>query len=289
MLDRAIITSASNKYFPSLINLLTSIKVNYPNHPIIFVYDLGLLSIFRKEIELVENVKVITMPKFCNHWRSCYTWKTYIFAHPIAKLNFYLDAGCQVLEPIDDIFNIINQDDIYLISQGITFDKIVPNSYKKLFDIEYKFDHKTALHAGIIGYKNSDIINEIFNKIYNSAIIGLNLGFSANDSWRNKGMDRNIFIRDCDLFRHDLTMLNIYFRKYLDAKIIEHPVFQFDAVRHIKSVKQKIWQLRLSYNNLENLSINKLHYRYNNIYLINRIIIYIIILTKNIKNKLKKI
>lgn len=159
MLDKAIITSASNKFFPSLINLLSSIKLVYPNHPAIFIYDLGLLPIFRKELELIDGVKVIKMPNFCNHWRSCYTWKTYIFAHPLARLNFYLDAGCQVLRPLDSVFSIIDKEDILLVDQGQSFKKIVPESYKSIFALDDMFDDLTTIHAGIIGFKQAANIN----------------------------------------------------------------------------------------------------------------------------------
>jgi hypothetical protein len=90
-MNRAIITSCSNKFFPAVINLIGSIKNNYPDHPPIFVYDLNILKIFKKELETIKNVKVIQMPKFCVHWESCYTWKTYIFQHSLAESNLYLD------------------------------------------------------------------------------------------------------------------------------------------------------------------------------------------------------
>ena len=71
MLNKAIITSCSTKYFPWLINLLGSIKENYPNHPKIYIYDLGLFCTFRKELEKIDNIEVLKMPHFCKFWRSC--------------------------------------------------------------------------------------------------------------------------------------------------------------------------------------------------------------------------
>ena len=211
MEDRCIITSASNKFFPSVLNLLGSFKLVYPNHPKIYVYDLGLLKIFRRELELINGVEVIKMPEFCKHWRSCYTWKTYIFSHPLANLNFYLDAGCQILRPLDELFFDINNRGLLLIDQGQCFKKIVPETYKSIFNLNNEFDNETIIHAGIIGFKNSPEIINIFDKIYKSAIAGLSLGFSPGEMWRNKYKNKNIFIRDCEIFRHDLTLLNIFF------------------------------------------------------------------------------
>ena len=132
-MDKAIITSASNKFFPSLINLLGSIKKNYPNHPKIFVYDLGLFWMFRKELEQIENVEVLNIPHFCKFWRSCYTWKTYILSHPLSDLNFYLDAGTQILRPLDEIFLEIEKDGYFAVSQEVPLSLICPLEYKSLF------------------------------------------------------------------------------------------------------------------------------------------------------------
>jgi len=287
MANRAIITSCSTKFFPSVINLISSIKNVYPDHPTIFVYNLGLPFIFRKEIEAIDNVKVIEMPKFCPHWRSCYTWKTYILANPLAKLNFYLDAGCELLKPLEEIFLLIDKKDILLIDQGQSFEAIVPKSYKAIFNLSDQYDKLTTIHAGIIGFKNTPNINNIFNKIYIAAYAGLALGFSPNDKWRNKGKDKNIFVRDCNIFRHDLTLLNIFFRKYYNDKIIIQSLNLFHGNKNVVP-EQIIWQLRLSYSYLNNLKIKLLHRNINLLFVVNRFIIYLMIKIKNINIFIKK-
>lgn len=285
-MERALITACSNKFFPSLINLLTSIKINYPNHPTIFVYDLGLLPNFRKEIELIKNVKILSIPHFCNHWRSCYTWKTYIFTKPLADLNFYLDAGCEVLMPLDDIFTEVNETNVFFVDQGRVFEKIIPVSFQEIFDFNNFKSEENVFAAGIIGFKNDFIINEIFNKVFQAAKAGLTLGFSLKDKWRNKGKDKNIFIRDCELFRHDLTLLNIFFKKYFNKKIKININKDFDDnINYEKYIKQ----IRLNYFYLDNLQINKLHNKNKFLYVFNRFIIFFIIFLKNIKRYLKKI
>jgi len=286
MLEKAIITSCSTKFFPSVINLISSIKVVYPDHPTIFVYDLGLLPIFRKELAMVEGVEVVDMPKFCAHWRSCYTWKTYIFAHPMAKLNFYLDAGCQVLKSLDKVFDIIEEKDILLIDQRLSFKEIVPESYKKLFSLSDDCDDLLTIHAGIIGFKNTTNIINIFNDIYNAACVGLTLGFSSRDKKRNKSKDKNIFVRDCDLFRHDMTLVNVFFRKYHDdIRLHSIDLFHFD-----KNVvpEQFVWQLRLLYTKLDNLNIKILHKNTKVLFILNRFLIYFFIKIKNLNIFIKK-
>jgi hypothetical protein len=285
MKSRALITSCSDKFFPSVINLLTSIKVNYPNHPPIYVYDLGLFYTFRKELEMIEGVTVIPMPHFCPHWRACYTWKTYIFAHPLADLNFYLDAGCQVLKPLDQDFKIIEDDDILLIDQGQTFADIVPKSYKEMFTISDQYDNDTVIHAGIIGFSNSSTVQKIFAKVYAAAIAGLALGFSAGDSWRNKGKDKSIFERDCKLFRHDLTLVNIFLRLYWYNITIQPLTIYHGGLLNIP--EQRIWHIRLNWKRIPYMSIRKLHRAIVFIPVINRVIVLAMIYLRKFLHTIK--
>ena len=287
MEHKAVITSCSNKFFPSVVNLLGSIKVVYPNHPTIFVYDLGLWSVFRKELERIENVKVIPMPAFCGHWRSCYTWKTYILAHPLAELNFYLDAGCQLLKPLDEDFSIIEKEDILLIDQTHSFKAIVPPEYKNIFDVGNEFDDLTTIHAGIIGFKDTPWVTDIFRKVYDAGCVGLALGFSPQDRWRSKGKDKNIFVRNCDIFRHDLTLLNIFLRKHLRDTAVVRSLNLYHGGRNVVP-EQRIWQLRLNYKTLDYIRIRQLHKNTQLLFVVNRIIIGLMIGMKNVNLSIKR-
>lgn len=278
-MEKAIITAASNKYFPSLINLLGSIKLNYPNHPKIFVYDLGLFWTFRKELEQTKNVEVLNMPHFCTFWRACYTWKTYIFAHPLAKINLYLDAGNQILEPLDEIFAYIDKNGYFLVGGlGSNLDSITPKDYKLLFNINEKYYTEKYLTAGILGFKNESIIIASLIKLYNFGKKGMCLGFSPSDKWRNKGKDKVNIYRDCLLFRHDTTLLNLILRQDLGdfvyslggnesfPKALSNGPNQIDWERYI-------WNLRLGFLSLSYIKSKHLHARFNIYANINRIYI----------------
>lgn len=288
MASKAIITSCSNKFFPSVINLLTSIKVNYPDHPTVYVYDLGLLGIFRQELELIENVKVITMPAFCPHWRACYTWKTYIFAHPLADLNFYLDAGSQVLRSLEAEFMYIEEHTTLLIDVSCKVKDLIPSDYRQLFDLKTEYNEDTTFSAGIIGFKKDPTIQELFDLSYLAACAGLALGFSRNNLWRNKGKDKSIFVRDCDFFRHDQTVINLFFKRYFgkQIKLESHDNF---SVKKNKIPNQAIWHLRTQWTRLDFLKIGDLHKKSNLVYLINRLYIAYFIIIKNIIISLKKV
>lgn len=282
-MDRAIITSASNKFFPSLINLLGSIKKNYPNHPKIYVYDLGLFWSFRKELEQIENVEVITMPHFCPFWRSCYTWKTYILSHPLARLNLYMDAGCQVIKPLQEVFEIIEKQDIFTVGQETALEEIVPKDFINIYNLQELYLKQNCITAGIVGFKKISKVNLATAELLDAGISGMCLGFSQKESWRNTGVNKTDLIRDCNIFRHDTTMVNLIFRKYFGS--FEPFSIKKYGGAHSKheDPEQLIWNLRLNYNELEYMGVFcKTFVAY-----LNRVFIYAFIFLKRINKTIK--
>ncbi|PIR95905.1 MAG: hypothetical protein COT92_03905 [Candidatus Doudnabacteria bacterium CG10_big_fil_rev_8_21_14_0_10_42_18] len=288
MQERALITSASNKFFPSLINLLGSIKTNYPKAPKIYVYDLGLFWSFRKELESIEGVEILEMPKFVTFWRSCYTWKTYIFTHPLARLNFYLDAGCQVLKSLDGIFEQIEKYGYFFIEQGVSLSRIVPKDYIEKLGLDEKFKSAESIHAGELGFKADSAISEALEQSFEWAKQGLALGFSQKDAWRNKGKDKTNIVRNCEIFRHDMTLLNIAVRKKFMANFTIHSSKIF-AGGYKEDPKQVIWHLRLSYKRLDYFSHKFLHSNFDPIAVFNRLVVVFMVGLKNLNLFIKSL
>ncbi|MFA5879713.1 MAG: hypothetical protein WC860_06010 [Candidatus Margulisiibacteriota bacterium] len=288
-MEKCIITSASNKFFPSLINLIGSIKVNYPNHPDIYVYDLGLFYTFKKELESIEKVHIIKMPHFCSFWRSCYTWKTYIFNNPLAKLNFYIDAGSQILRPLDEIFDIIEKDNYFTVIQKVNLETITPPEYLNLFDIDTKYYKQYVIAAGIFGFKNEPNINKILSKLHEASISGLCLGFSPTEQWKNKGNNKNPFIRNCMGFRHDSTLLNLVLIKYL-GNFKKHEIEKYGNDHSPNEhPEQLIWNFRMNYTKLQYLNKKYLNSKKVFISLFNLIILKLFLKLRIIRLILKGI
>lgn len=280
-LSRAIITSSSDKFFPSLLNFLGSIKTKYPEHPPIYIYDLGLSSLFKKELSRIEHVSIVTLPEFESFWRSCYTWKTYILNQPLADLNFYIDAGTEVLKPLDDIFNKIEKNGYALISQGpeVSMRDITPTDYVETFDLDPTLLNNEIIAAGIFGFsRHSALIQNITRKLYSVGQNGLCLGFSKNEQWKNKGKNKNLFVRHCDKFRHDTTMLSILVWKYITNPIIE-PIEHFDGKKS-GNPDQYLWSIRMNYSDLTYLYTFKLS-------LSTRIYLKLFLLAKKINSSVK--
>jgi hypothetical protein len=250
--SKAIITSTSNKFFPSLLNLISSIKTNYPNHPQIYVYDLGLNFIFKKYLEKIDGVKVLEVPNFVSFWRSCYTWKTYIFNTPLAELNLYLDAGNQVLRELNDLFDKIETQGYLIVSAGddVKNKDLIPQEYLSLFNLEENFLKSGIITAGIFGFnKNNNVVKSLTEELYDCGVSGLCLGFSNTEQWKNKGLNKNIFIRNAKYFRHDNTLFCILVSKKINNVKIE-PMSNFNT-NYTKDPLQYIWNLRLNYKKLD--------------------------------------
>ena len=272
-----IITSASNKFFPSVLNLIGSIKANYPDHPPIFVYDLGLFSTFKRELTEMEGVTILAMPHFVPFWRSCYTWKTYIFNNPLAELNLYLDAGCQVLRGLGEMFEEIEGNGYIAVSQGsdLKMRTHTPEEYISLFDIDERLLEKEIMTAGIFGFKKGNEIEKVIHKLYQAGVAGLCLGFSKEEQWKNKGPNKNDFIRKCPAFRHDTTLLSLFLLKHIEDLKVED-VSRFSA--HKTGDSQLIWNMRLNYQNLDYLKPRLF---------LNKIFVFFFLFFKRINNRIK--
>lgn len=279
-IKKALITSCSNKFFPSVLNLIGSIKKNFPDHPEIFIYDLGLFSTFKKELASIKGVTVIEMPPFCSFWRACYTWKTYIFAHPIAELNLYLDAGCEVYTSLDHVFSFIDQKDYFAVEQGRRLGDVVPEEYISIFSFPRHYLDDMYMDAGIFGFKKNSSVTPLVTAIFDAALAGLALGFSSRDQWRNKGKNKSGFVRNCYQFRHDLTLVNLVFRRDMGDVVIHDVEKYATPVLEAQRTDEVIGKVRMNYKKLQYLSVNLVHTRKNSLIWINRLLIFFFMLIR---------
>jgi len=235
-----------------LINLIGSIKDKYPDHPHIYVYDLGLFATFKKEISDIPGVSLLNIPHFAPFWRSCYTWKTYIFNNPLAELNLYLDAGNQATKTLEGLFDIIDKQGYLLVSAGDTVKNgdIIPREYVNIFKISDEYLDQGIVTAGIFGFKKDDpLITDFTKKLFDCGLAGLCLGFSKNEQWKNKGVNKNYFIRNAKYFRHDNTLFCALIEKMIPNAIIE-PFANFYTDKK-DDPKQYLWNLRLNFKRLD--------------------------------------
>ena len=103
MLKSAIITAASESYTKQLLALLGSLESNWPSHPPVVVYDLGLPVSVVDSLEC-RNIEVRKVPEFCPHWRKHFTWKIWCWNDIEAETFLWIDAGAIVLSSLDEVF-----------------------------------------------------------------------------------------------------------------------------------------------------------------------------------------
>jgi hypothetical protein len=204
-------TSADSQFFSRLINLIGSVKLNSQADIQIKVWDLGLTCIQLMILKLM-HVQVIKVPQFVSFWKDCYTWKIYVLANSHEDIFLHLDAGNTVLCDLTLIFNKIEKEDFFFIMQGDDLRDIAPKDYFKYFDVSTKIKYP-ILHGGNIGFKRKKIVKKILSEAYSLAKSGFCLGFSKDEKFRD--FSNRFPVRECSLFRHDQTLLNLVMRKHL--------------------------------------------------------------------------
>lgn len=106
--DRLIITGASAAFADSLLALLGSLNCNWPGHPPVRVYDIGLGPGTLDRLA-GAGVDVVTVPEFCPHWRQHQTWKPWCWVDAPARHVLWLDAGVAVLAPLEHAFTAVER------------------------------------------------------------------------------------------------------------------------------------------------------------------------------------
>jgi hypothetical protein len=106
--SRLVITAASDGYAQALFALIGSLNCNWPEHPPILAYDLGL-SNNNLQILTENRIPVRQIPPFCPHWRQHYTWKLWCWRDAPADHVLWLDAGMTVLAPLNEVFQAIEK------------------------------------------------------------------------------------------------------------------------------------------------------------------------------------
>jgi len=235
----AIITAASESYAKQLLALLGSLKSNWPSHPPVVVYDLGLPVSVVDYLES-RNVEVRKVPEFCSHWRQHFTWKIWCWNDIDAETFLWIDAGAVVLSPLVEVFPHIENTG-YLV---------VPN-YRLLAEeaseeaclgcgVDPSFrEGKTTLAGNFIGFdKTNELIGSILNKAMELALV-----------------EKNIKATD-PKHRHDQALISLLIYKNIQSPLILDGNIYLGGPSPILVPGQKVWACRRGMNeqDIENFS-----------------------------------
>lgn len=167
--ERLIITAASQSFGPSLLALLGSLTVNWQNHPPVLVYDLGLDE---RTLAVLEQhqIAVKRVPPFCSHWRKYYAWKVWCWKDAPARNFLWIDAGIVVLQPLDEIFDTINQFGYFICGTGLRMTDNVSAAMCGACGLEFSFcKDKETLAGGILGI-NKEMVRDLLEEAISVAV-----------------------------------------------------------------------------------------------------------------------
>jgi hypothetical protein len=162
--DRLIITAASEAFGPSVLALLGSINVNWPDHPPVLVYDIGLDSHTLACLQ-DNNIPVRSVPPFCPHWRKHFAWKPWCWNDAPARSVFWLDAGVVVLKPLDEVFTAIETIGYFIIPnyESLEWEASEKACIGCKVALEFRRDRATCA-GGIIGFDKVCKCHEILGE-----------------------------------------------------------------------------------------------------------------------------
>ena len=226
--DRLIITAASKAFGPSLLGLLGSLTLNWPQHPPVLVYDLGLdettLSTLRE-----HNIPVKKVPPFCAHWRTHYTWKIWCWNNVPAQQFLWLDAGIAVLNPLDEVFATLTQTGYFVIPTYHLLTENASLAACQCCGLSPEFRNgRMTLAAGVIGFDKGERITSILKE---ALVVALN---------------ENCIKATEPMHRHDQAIISLLMHKYLEPLVLSDGIVYGGWISPHQTPGQKIWVHRRS-------------------------------------------
>jgi len=221
--DRMIITAASNAFGTSLLALLGSLNLNWPGHPHIRVYDIGLDNNTLGMLD-TNNVEVIKVPEFCTHWRKHFTWKIWCWNDAPAREILWMDAGLVVLKPLDDVFNAIDNMGYFVVP---TYHSLVENASEAAcrgcgVDPGIR-EGKMTLAGTFIGFRKEGQILQILEEALAVALT-----------------EENIVSKE-KMHRHDQAIISLLLYKHLGKVVMADGMVYCGWLAPDQVVDQKVW------------------------------------------------
>jgi hypothetical protein len=247
-MSNIIVTTANSLFYYSVLTLINSIhKHSFNLIDKIIVFNLGLCQEEINRLKKIKKVSVVNYPDNARDLHSKflepkqYVYKVYCLknASSFGSNILWLDAGIMALEPIDEIFNTIEKEHIFLVG-----DVHLNKSYthKECIRIMNASEEELAakqLSAGIIGYK----VNGNFQKFVDEAY-----KFSLIEGCVDGGNEDH---------RHDQSVFSILAARYkIKTQSIDTYGYWTNLTRDINSARQCgaiLFVHRRSYHEVANI------------------------------------
>jgi len=226
MHKRLILTAASKAFEPSLLGLIGSLNVNWPSHPKVLVYDLGMGGEALERLASA-NVEIRQIPPFCDHWRQHFTWKIWCCNDAPCDSYLWLDAGVCVLKSMQDAFEMIEKMGYFCQPNGFCLEQITPSPLMEAFGLRSdELRQMLSINGGVFGLKKDSVGRALLSEALALALSESNMRATQ------------------PLHRHDQALLSILFYRYFtDIVFADHLMYAgFENPSDIAG--QKIWNHR---------------------------------------------
>ena len=169
--DRLVISAASAVFGPALLALLGSLNLNWPEHPAVRVYDLGMDSEIL-DILNENQVEVVKVPPFCPHWRKHFTWKIWCLNDAPAQQVLWIDAGIAVMQPLDEIFAAIQALGYFVAPNYHLLDWEASEAACRGCGVDPAFRlGKPTLAGGLMGFQKSGPARQVLQEALAAALV----------------------------------------------------------------------------------------------------------------------
>jgi hypothetical protein len=227
-----VVTACDGAFRDSALNLVGSVQHRSGAVDKVLVYDLGMTVGDRRRFRGIPGVRVRRVSPFCDHWRQCWTWKPWVWADAAASARrlLYLDAGVEIVGDLAPILSQLDDCGYFVLNEyfahpaGHTIRQVTPAAYFAELSFDRALANRPVISAGIVGF---DVGSRFHEKVVTQSLElsrrGYNLGWSAGEAERNKGIHRldPWPLRDCELFRHDQTILSLVFHSEFTNPVIQ--------------------------------------------------------------------
>jgi hypothetical protein len=226
-----IITAASESYRPQLLALLGSLRCNWPDHPPVMVYDMGLRE-GTPELLRQAGFNVRAIPPFVPHWRKHYTWKLWCMNDAPAECVLWLDAGHCILRPLPEVFEIIRQQGYFAVPNYRPLEIEASENACKGCGVPLDFRAgKVSLAGGVFGFMRGSVAEKVVQKCLEVALTERHI--KASKPWH----------------RHDQSILSLLMYREISPLILcDGTIYLYEDLA-AKFTIHSIWAARRNMHN----------------------------------------
>lgn len=221
--EAVIITAASKSFGNAVLALIGSLNLNWPLHPRVIVYDLGLTpDILQKLNE--SGIEVRKVPHFVPHWRKHFSWKLYCLHDAQAKYVIWMDAGICILRPLDEIFTWLDKVGYFFLVNYELLDYEASEEACKACGVPVEFRlGKHTLPSGLMGFRKEGVIASILEEAFQVA------------------HNENAIKATQPTHRHDQAIISLLFYKHFGQPLFSDGLIYlgWDAPDSVPG--QKVW------------------------------------------------